>query len=595
MADKTLELKTSPADFSILASSFYAIALEMGLAMERTGKSPTFVIAHDFVSSIQRENGDMIAIAEFIPLLIGATPFATRAVLTYFGDDINEGDIFLVNDPFTLDGGNQPQDWQIVYPVFYKRRLKYIIAQKAHQMDTGGGVPGGYNPAAMDAWAEGLRLPPVRIFQHGQEIKDVFNLILTNVRAYDIQRSDLLSMIGAARIGERRLITLLDTYGERMIDDFVEDLFKYSESRMREEIERIPDGTYYGETKGVEGSPALQCDVTIKGSDITVDLRKCGPQVKQYINSPIANTVSCATLALLTSFGKEIEPQYKNSGCFKPLTVLTTPGTIAHATLPYTTGNGTIFVASQLVEIIWDALAKAIPQEIPAGWGHINYWAFSGIDPRRGERWGGPDFNACASGCGAIWSVDGLCTEGPQICSGRLYYPEIEMAESLYPLRWGKWEFPIDSGGAGRWRGGPGIDARWIADADPEPVIINWAMDDYDYACVPAIAGGKPPKPNDRWLELASGKVETSEDCRKTMMYLLHNGDKVINLTQGGCGVGNPLERDIEAVREDVRNEFVSVESARDDYGVVIDPVTFKVDEKETEKLRKEMKRSQTK
>ena len=136
-------MRTAPADFEVLASSFYTVTREMGLTMERTARSPIFFASHDFVSAILTPEGELISLAEYIPVLVGAIPFAVRAVTKFFGDDINQGDIFLVNDPYTLEGGNHLPDWSLVYPVFYKGKLKFMLGQKAHQIDTGGGAPGG--------------------------------------------------------------------------------------------------------------------------------------------------------------------------------------------------------------------------------------------------------------------------------------------------------------------------------------------------------------------------------------------------------------------------------------------------------------------
>jgi N-methylhydantoinase B len=171
-----------------------------------------------------------------------------------------------------------------------------------------------------------------------------------------------------------------------------------------------------------------------------------------------------------------------------------------------------------------------------------------------------------------------------------LYYPEIEVAEGIYPLQWEKWEWATDSGGPGKWRGGCGVDNIWVVDSEREPVFAAYAAEPYDYDVVPAIKGGKVPPPNQKMLILANGQKETSEDTRNKKFYILQKGDKAIDFTQGGCGVGHPLDRDMEAVQEDMRDGLVSLSSARKDYGVVIDPHNLKVDVKATEKLRAEMK-----
>jgi N-methylhydantoinase B len=592
---RELKLKTPPADFEILGSSFYTIAQEMGVNIERTARAPIFFSAHDFVVAIAKPDGDLVSLAEYIPVLVGACPFAIRAVNEYYKGDIHDGDVFLCNDPYTLAGGNQLADWCIVTPVFYKGKQVFTVAVKAHQADTGGGVPGGYNPNALDIWGEGLRIPPMRIIEGGKERGDVLNLILTNVRLYEMQHSDLLCMIAATRIGARRLTGLIDMWGKETVATYIDDVSNYADFMMREQVERIPDGTYHDEVKPLSpgrynDASIIQCDMIIKGSNMTLDFTKCGPQVKEYINSTLANTHSSVWLTLLTSLGRGIRREYRNQGCFRMLTILTKEGTIVHPTIPATEGNDTNFAAAEIIDVVEACLALALPEEVSAGWGHIPYWAFSGIDPRRGRGYGTPDFQSCATGAGAIWGTDGWCTNGPQICSGTLWYPEIEVAESVYPILWERWELAPDSGAPGRWRGGLGVHNVWVADADPEPINIAYCAEPYDYEVKPAIVGGMIPKPNSKRLLMKDGHWETEEDTRRKAIYQLHNGDKVVDYSQGGCGVGSPLERDVEAVREDVRNELVSVKSAHEDYGVIVDPVSFEIDREGTEKLRKEMK-----
>lgn len=581
------KLKSDPADFSILTSAIFTIAREMGKNMERTARAPIYFAAHDFVTTIITRDTELLALAEYIPVLIGTTPFAVRAVKEFFGDDIHQGDVFLCNDPYTLNGGGQLADWCIVYPVFWNDKQVLWIANKAHQQDTGGGAPGGYNPAAMDIYAEGLRIPPIKLFDRGNERKDVFNLVMTNVRIPETQRGDLLSMIGSARIGEKRIVALYDTYGERKIETFIVDLQNYGEFMMREEIAKIPDGLYHSEIKGNEGASPIVCDLSVEGSDVTVDFSNSGPMSPQYINSPLANTVSCVYMALMTSIGKRI--QYRCGGCYRPVHIKTQPGTVTHAVYPVTQGNCTNFIAKQIIEAFWSALSHAVPHEAPAGWGSINYWVFAGLDTRRMEGYGSPDFQGCGSGAGAIWGVDGWPTNGPQICSGTLYYPEIEIVEGLYPIVWEKWQWATDSAGPGKWRGGCGVENAWFCDSEIEPMHLAYAADPFDYVPAPAIAGGKLPPPNSKSLLLADGTYESPETVRQKMIYLLRRGDKAIDLVQGGAGVGNPLERDPDLVLEDVRDEVVSLEAARSQYGVVIDPVAWRVDTQATEQERQQL------
>jgi N-methylhydantoinase B len=587
----TFKMETHPADFTILVSALFTIARQMGINMERTARSPVYFSAHDFVTAIITKEMEMLALAEYIPVLVGSTPFAVQAVNKYFGEEVYEGDVFLVNDPYFLDGGNHMADWCIVYPIFWNEKQILWVANKAHQQDTGGGAPGGYNPHAMDVYGEGLRIPPVKIFEKGKERKDVLNLIMMNVRIPETQRGDLLALIGAARIAERRLKAVYDSYGEDKMNRFITDFMNYGEFMMREEIKKLPEGLYRSEIRGKEGASPIVCDLTVSGSDITIDLSGSGPIVERYINSPISNTYSSVYMALLTSIGKKIK--HHCGGTYRPVKILTEPGKITHAVHPATHGNCTLSISREIIESVWAALAQAAPHETPAGWGSANFFAFSGIDPRRGEGFGSPDFLADSCGAGAIWGTDGWSGNGPVICSGTLYKPEIEICEMLYPLVWEKFEFAENSGAPGKYRGGLGVENQWRVESGTEPVYVAYGGDTMEYEVAPSIDGGKLPPTNSKKIIMANGKEEDFDDIRKKMMYRLQQGDKVMDYTGGGAGVGSPLERDVEAVQEDVRNGVVSLESAQNDYGVVISPETFEINALATKDLREELSAKQ--
>jgi len=577
------QIKTHAAEFAVLTSAIFTIAREMGVNMERTARAPIYFSAHDFCTALLTKDAELVALAEYIPVLVGATPFAVKAVMKYFGDDVNEGDVFLVNDPYVLDGGNQMADWCIVLPVFHQGEHILWIANKAHQQDTGGGAPGGYNPQAIDVYAEGLRIPPLRIVRKGRERRSVIDLIMTNVRIPDTQYSDMLSMIGAARVATKRINGLIDSYGLKVFKTFLEDLLNYGESLMRDEIAAIADGTYHSEVRGSEGASPIVCDLTVAGDSLVVDFSQSGPMSTEYINSPIANTYSAVYQAVLQSVGKGI--QVRCGGCYRPVEIRTKPGTITHATFPATHGNCTNFVAKQIIEAVWSALSQVMPQGVPAGWGSIPYWVFSGLDPRRNEGYGSPDFLACASGAGAIWGVDGWSSNGPVICSGTLYYPELEICEALYPMLWKRWEWAQDSAGPGKWRGGMGVHNEWVAAADPQPIHVHYAADPYDYDPAPAIAKGMLPPPNRKELYMADGRFFDNDAVKTQKAFALHDGDRVVDFVQGGCGVGDPLEREETLVAADVRDGLVSVESARKHYGVVVDQRGI-LDAAATKKLR---------
>ena len=552
--------------------------------MERTSRSPIYFAAHDFSTAIFDREGNLVTLTEYSPCHMSAAPFAIRATLKYFGDEIQPGDIILVNDPYTFDAGNHLADWTILVPVFYKDKLWFWSVNRAHQMDTGGGQSGAYNPSAQDILAEGMRIPPVKIYESGKLRKDVFDLILANVRFPEAQRGDLLSMIGSARIGERRLIGMLDAWGEQTVQQFLIDLYGYTEFLMRDQIRKIPEGTYYGEaySDGAPGSDTpvtVRCTTTIKGGTIIIDLGQSDPMVPYYINSTIANTYSYVFIALMTSLGRTI--RYRSEGCMKPVEIRTKPGSVAHASYPAPVGLCTLFVGEQITSAVWDSLAKAAPEITPAGWGAFPSVVFAGFDPRRGEKYASPDFLSNACGNGAIWGTDGWHAGNVPASSGGLAYPEIEICELLYPALWTKWEYITDSCGAGKWRGGAGVESTFTLEA--EEMALAHSGEHFRTFPNPPVAGGKRPKFHcKRTIIKTDGKVQEASGA----FYMLKKGETLACYSTGGCGVCDPREREFESVRQDVQNQIISFNEAQQIYGVIVDHNTFKVDEIASRKLR---------
>jgi N-methylhydantoinase B len=584
MSESEFKFKTHPADFEIIYSAVKNFTLEMGVTMERTSRSPIYFAAHDFSTAIFDKAGNLVTLTEYSPCHMFAAPFAIKAALKYFGDKIYPGDTILTNDPYTFDAGNHLADWTILVPVFYQKKLKFWAVNRAHQTDTGGGQAGAYNPSAQDILAEGMRIPPIKIAEKGKTRQEVMDMLLANVRFPESQRGDLWSMIGSARIGERRLMGLLDMWGETKVDQFILDLYGYTEFLMRQEIDKIPEGTYYGEAYS-DGKPeadkivTIRCQTTVKGSDIIVDLSQSDPMIDYYINSTIANTYSYVFIALMTSIGRTI--QFRSEGCMKPVQIRTKPGTIVHATSPAPVGLCTLFVGAQISCAVWDSLAKAIPQQTPAGWGAFPSFVFSGYDPRRKMKYASPDFLSNASGNGAIWGTDGWHAGNAIASSGGLAYPEVEVCEWLYPALWTKWEYITDSCGAGKWRSGAGVESTFVLHADE--MVLTHSGEHFKTLPNPPVAGGlKPPSNCKRIFTRANGHKEDGSGS----FYTLHSGETLACYSTGGCGVGSPLERDAKLVLEDVVNEIVSIDKARQIYGVIIDKHSLRVDELKTRELR---------
>jgi N-methylhydantoinase B len=584
--EELFKTRINPLDFEVIHCGIRTITEQMTAVMERTARSPEHFAGRDYSMGIFDGKGNTVCLYEGNPIHLWGVPYACRATIDFFGDDLHPGDAIWANDPYTGSCGSHLQDANMLSPVFYNDKLIFWAANRAHQVDIGGAAAGGYNPSATEIYAEGVRYPPLKVGENYEIRKDTFNLVMANMRFAYKQRGDLLAMIGANRMGERGLVKFIERYGLDTIETFLEDLYDYTERLLRIEIEKLPDGTYYGEAKG-EGGPrcptyTVRTKITIKGSDMIVDFSESDPQVPVYINSPLCNTVTCTWIALMTSIGKKMK--YRSEGITRPVKVITKPGTIVDPTAPAPVSTCTNFCAKQIIECIWSIFAKIVPEITPAGWGTIPFEVLAGVDPRHNNApYGSVDFLTCGGGTGAIWGTDGWATGTPQITSGALHYPDVEVYEEVLPNRWDVWEMEPDSGGPGRWRGGLCMRTEITNVGGDGWVHTGGQGFRIDTLPVPCIGGGKPPKPAKRWIVEPDGKVTDANDL---LSYPWRYGAHMTVFPQGGCGVGDPFERDIEAVKKDVIEEKVSIEAAKREYGVVIEPNTFEVNKSETERLR---------
>ncbi len=577
--------RVDPLEFEILTFALRSVTELITATMERTARSPEQFASRDFSVGIFDAHGNTVAVYEGNPIQVYAIPFAVKSVIEFFGDDIRPGDQIWTNDPYTGDCGSHLQDCTMLVPVFYEDELVFWAANRAHQADIGGSIAGGYNPQALDIYTEGVRYPPIKVVQDYEIRKDVFNMILANMRYPDKQRGDLLALIGSNRMGEQGILSVIERYGVAKLKDFCEDAYDYAERMLRLQIEKLPDGTYEGEARG-QGGPrcplyTVRVKVIIAGTDMTLDFSESDPQAPSYINSPRCNTVSAAWIGILTTIGKKLK--YLTQGVERPVTIITKPGTVTHAVKPAPVSSCTTFCAKHIIDSVWAALSLAVPEQTPAGWGTIPFEVLTGEDPRTGGSYASIDFLTCASGTGAIWGTDGWVTGAPEICSGTLHYPDVEHYEDVMPNRWDAWEIETDSGGPGKWRGGLAM----------RTVITNIGGEGWVHTGgqgfreetrpVPVIAGGRQPAAVVRWIDEPDGSVTDAADV---VSYPWRPGARMTVVCQGGCGVGDPFERDIDAVLKDVVEAKVSIAAARSDYGVAIDAETLVVDHAATTKLR---------
>ncbi len=575
--------KVDPITAEVVRCGLVTIANEMGDTMIRTARTPTFSESHDFSTSVFDCRGRIVALADALPIHMGACKFSVEAILAAFGEDIHPGDLFLVNDPY--HGGSHLPDWTMTAPVFFEDELVFFPVTRAHQGDTGGAVPGGYNPGATDIWQEGLRLPPIRIFDRGRPRQDIIRMLEINNREPTFL-GDLQAMMGSVRVGERRLAELLGRYGLRTVRDAVEAALSYTERRFREEIRSWPDGCYTGEAflehdcQGVENI-TVRVTVTISGDSLRIDYTGSDPQTPGFINSSLPNSYSYIFLTLSSMIDDTIP---RNDGLFRPVEIVLPQGTVVNPRPPAPCTACTLHAGGEVGEALAVALAKAVPekayvQNIKLGMPVVTF----GVNPLTGEFYVDQNVTMSAGWCNAAFGTDGW--GAMPAFFGAMTMATGELHDLLYPVETLGREYITDSGGPGRWRGGLGTSARMRARA---PMFAHTYVIGTKYP-MRGVCGGADGAPNRVVLRAGSPGEKTVE--KTAFGEPLSAGDLTIVDLGGGGGWGDPLERDPQAVLDDVLDEYVSREAAERCYGVVIDERTKTVDKEATALLRQKLAR----
>ncbi len=566
---------------SVIGNRLDAISKEIGQTMLRTSRSPIFSEARDFVTAIFDSQSRLVAQTAYIPVLMGALPYALRSIASTFADDVEDGDIFILNDPYR--GNNHPPDITIAKPVFHNGKVAFWSVSKGHHADVGGGGVAGYNPGARVVWEEGIRIPPAKLYMRGKPNRALWDTILLNVHLPFLVEGDLQCQVGAVTIGERSLKGLLQKYDLPTLNRAIDAIFDASERQMRAAIRAVPPGEYSAERlldhDGINKDKMIKVFVTLKvrKNDITFDFTGSDPQAAGYINSTLPNTASSCYLALFMSIGSEIR---FNEGALRSLHVVAPAGSIVNPLEPAAVTGCTIASAQGIIEAVWLALSKAVPDRVDACWARWCAPATMGFNPRTGRPFGDIHF-MCKGGGGASKGHDGWDHIGTVVCAGGLRAPDPELHELVDPFTVLQYEFWPDSAGAGQWRGGMGTIYRWRIDTNGIPAA-NFGGGVHEVTAPFGLEGGKAAPPHR--LKLYKGSEVIPVDAES--FYALDEGDVFEIYESGGGGYGDPHQRSIEKVVTDVRNGVVSAAKAREDYGVVMDARTLNVDTAATHSLR---------
>ena len=565
-----------PVTREIVKNALAAAADEMAIALYRTAYSTIVRDCLDYSTSLCDGRGQMIAQGVTIPLHLGSVPFAMETLFARYGDDMEPGDIFILNDPF--EGGMHIPDIFIVKPIYWEGARIAFSVSTAHHLDLGGRLPGSSACDNTEIFQDGLRIPWLKLYRRGEPDDALLAMIRVNVRVPEMTLGDLRAQVAACHTGERAVHELVRRYGPDTFRACTADLIDYTERLVRAEIARWPDGTHtftdYMDSDGVGGPPVkLHVALTVEGDSLTADFTGSAPQVPGAINNTYSFTFSVACLSVRAALRLDLP---NTAGMFRPITVIAPEGTVLNVVMPGASSMRGI-TGFRLADLMFGVLAKFVPHRIQAaGEGGNSLVVLGGLRPDRSPyvyyelmtgTWGGrPDRDA----------NDGLCN--PANVASNI---PVEEAESNYPLRIERYGLVRDSGGPGRFRGGLAVEREWrLLDGRAHLAIRSDRRDHLPYG----LSGGRPGTGSINVLSRESGEEETLITMVSTS---IDAGERLYHRQAGGGGWGDPLERDSELVAQDVRNDKVSLASARDDYGVVLDPDTFAVDHEATARARR--------
>jgi N-methylhydantoinase B len=536
-----------PVALAVLEARLSAIVAEMGEALLRTAYSQILNSSRDFSIAVTDAEARLVAQADHIPVHVGAMPFAARAVLDAFPGAIGEGDVFLLNDPW--HGGSHLPDLTIVLPVFAEGELRFLSVVRAHQSDIGGATHGGYNPAATEIWQEGLRIPPIRLGENFSVRPDLLAMLALNTRIARDFEGDLMAMVGAARLGEKRLSSLLVQHGAAVLMQGVAEILDLSERHARRIVSAWPDGTWHGvallddDGHGREDI-AIRASCTKQGETLTIDLSASDDQVLGFVNSSRPNAHSAACMAFAYLLDPEVA---KNDGAFRALRVVMREGSVVQAREGAAVTLCTSHCSNEIVEAVMRAMQHAIPERVTGGWGRRFRIAITGRDARRPERRFVWHLFHARPGGGGHARGDGWDTAGEWHSAGGLKFGSVEMAEARFPLHFRRHEFRPGSAGRGTHRGGLGAELELILRSEGE-AIANTAGDGARHGSA-GIAGGADSAPHDYALLRQDGTRRALRT--KESGIAIQPGEVIHVRSAGGGGWGPPEAREPALIARD--------------------------------------------
>lgn len=514
----------NPFELEIFQNILSSIAEEMGMVLVRAAFSPNIKERRDLSCAIFQSNGEMIAQAAHIPVHLGSMSFAVRAVLDE--PDIKEGDIFILNDPFR--GGTHLPDVTCISPIFMGDKVEFFVASRAHHADIGGMTPGSM-PLSTSIHEEGIIIPPSKLYNKGRLNKPLFKTILASTRDPEEREGDFKAQIGALELGEKRLKAVVEKYSLEKIKEAGFELLDYSERIMRDVIRQIPEGVYefedYLDDDGVGTREIpIRATITISRREARVDFRGSSSQVKGCLNAPLSVTTA-AVLYVFQCLAPSGMPL--NSGPLRAIEVLAEKGSILDAQFPAAVAAGNVETSQRIVDVVFGALASAIPEKIQAASaGSMSNITFGGKNPRTGKDFA--YYETIAGGMGGRFGKHGV--SGVHTHMTNTLNTPVESLERELPVMIDTYSIRRGSGGDGKYRGGDGIVRAYKFLSKATVTLITERRRFAPYG----VQGGKPGKRGKNIL-LRNKKVK--ELPAKTT-FKARRGDIVKIETPGGGGWG---------------------------------------------------------
>jgi N-methylhydantoinase B len=584
------QTKVDPVTFEVLRSIFEYASDRMSTVLQRASFSPILADMVDFSNAIYDYECQLLSQAANCPIHLAAMKFSAEAIIRKFGlENIFEGDVICVNDPY--QGGTHINDMTFLTPIYFEQELVGFAVSRGHWMDLGGGAAGGQAFSGTHIAGEGLRLPPVKIYERGKPREDIIDILVCNTRTPHFVKGDLQAHVGCLRAGEQEMQRAAAKYGLVTLKTAMKQLQEYTERIVRKSISEIPDGVYEGEdyadTDGFSTTPIkIKVKLIVQGSEITVDFSGTDGTVKGAINSPYANTAS-ATLYSLQFFLAPYAPQ--NQGMFNPIKLVIPEGSWLNAKWPAPTIGCTTLTSAKITSAIWQALAKACPAKATGSTSADCNWFVSSVVAPNGATDVFSDLPA--GGWGASPYADGMnVTEDPL---GNCMNMPAETAELLFPIAYEAFELRTDSAGPGKYRGGLGaiFKVRYLSEGALSMETARTLEGS------PGVAGGQHSAVQRQTKIHLDGHQEViggldPQGAWRNPLLCAHPfayGETFMFESTGGGGYGSPLARDPQQVLDDVLDEYISPRAAREVYGVVIDELTQQIDHAATSAARAQL------